>query len=53
MRIFENPYIVIAAFVLGVVLLAAIGVYFAIMGLKTVEGQEEKHEQGKRGERSW
>ena len=43
MRIFENPYIVIAAFVLGVVLLAAIGVYFAIMGLKTVEGQEEKH----------
>lgn len=42
MHIFENPYIVIAAFVLGVVVLAAIGVYFAVKGIKTVEGQAEK-----------
>ena len=42
MHIFENPYIVTATFVLGVVLLAAIGVYFAIKGLKTAEGQAEK-----------
>lgn len=42
MHIFENPYVVMAALVLGVVLLAAIGVYFAIKGIKTVEGLAEK-----------
>ena len=42
MHVFENPYVVMAALVLGVVLLAAIGVYFAIKGIKTVEGLAEK-----------
>ena len=38
MHIFENPFIVILVLAVGVVLLAAVGVYFAIKGIKTAEG---------------
>ena len=43
MHIFENPYIVIAIFALGVVLLATIGIVFAIKGLKAVKGVENNY----------
>lgn len=43
MNIFENPYIVIIALAVGVILLAAIGVYFAVKGVKTAEGRLDNH----------
>ncbi len=41
MPIFEYPYIIISFFALCVVVLATIGVYFAIKGVKTAEGHIE------------
>ena len=41
MKIFENPYAIISIFALAVVGLAAIGIYFAIRGVKTAEGKTE------------
>lgn len=42
MHIFENPYVVMAALVLGVVLLAAISICFAVRGLRAANGQTER-----------
>lgn len=41
MQIFEYPYVTITVFAVAVVLLAAIGIYFAARGLKTAKGEEE------------
>ena len=38
MYIFEYPHVIIAVFALCFVLLAAIGIYFAVRGVKTAEG---------------
>ena len=42
MHIFENPYIVIAAMAIGVVILVSIGICFALRGVKAVNGQSER-----------
>ena len=42
MQIFDYPYIIITILVLCFIVLAAIGIYFAIKGAKTVNGSEEK-----------
>ena len=42
MHVFENPYIIIASLAIGVVVLAAIGVCFAVRGLKAANGQTER-----------
>lgn len=42
MQIFEYPYIIITILVFCFILLAVIGIYFAIKGAKTVNGKEEK-----------
>ena len=42
MQIFENPYIVIAAMAIGVVILVSIGICFALRGVKAVNGQSER-----------
>ena len=42
MQIFENPYIVIAAMAIGVVILVLIGICFALRGVKAVNGQSER-----------
>lgn len=41
MHIFENPYTIIAIFGLFVVILTGIGVYFAVRGVKTAEGNDK------------
>lgn len=41
MHIFENPYVIIAVFILGVILLAIIGIYFAVKGVKTANEETE------------
>ena len=41
MPIIENPYAIIAIFAFSFVLLATIGVCFAIKGIKTAEGHTE------------
>ena len=42
MQIFEYPYVIITILVAFVLVLGAIGVYFAIRGVKTAEGTDEK-----------
>lgn len=42
MQIFEYPYIIITIFVICFIFLAAIGIYFAVRGVKTANGNEEK-----------
>ncbi len=42
MHVFENPYIIIATLAIGVVVLAAIGICFAIRGLRAANGQTER-----------
>ena len=42
MQIFEYPYIIITILVLGFIFLAAMSLYFAIRGIKTANGKEEK-----------
>ena len=42
MQIFEYPYIIITLFVLCFIVIATIGVYFAIKGVKTASGKDEK-----------
>lgn len=39
MHVFENPYIIIASLAIGVVVLAAIGICFAVRGLRAANGQ--------------
>ena len=39
MQIFENPYIVIAAMAIGVVILVSISIYFALRGINAANGQ--------------
>lgn len=39
MRIFENPYILIAMLAIGAVLLVSIGICFAVRGIKVANGQ--------------
>jgi len=41
MHVFENPYIIIAFLAIGVVALAAIGICFAVIGLRAANGQTE------------
>lgn len=42
MGFFENPWVTITVFALCSVILAAVGIYFAIKGFKTAEGRETK-----------
>ena len=42
MQIFEYPHVIITIFILCVVSLAAIGIHFAIKGVKTAEGSAER-----------
>ena len=42
MHAFENPYIIIASLAIGVVVLAAIGICFAVRGLRAANGQTER-----------
>ena len=42
MRIFENPYTLIATLVISVVVLASIGIYLAVRGIKVANGQTNK-----------
>ena len=42
MQIFEYPYIIITILVFSFIILTAIGIYFAVRGVKTVNGKEEK-----------
>ncbi len=42
MHVFENPYIIIASLAIGVVVLAAIGICFAVRGLRVANGQTER-----------
>ena len=42
MHVFENPYIIIASLAIGVVILAAIGICFAVRGLRAANGQTER-----------
>jgi EAL domain-containing protein (putative c-di-GMP-specific phosphodiesterase class I) len=41
MQIFKYPYVLITIFICGFALLAAIGIYFAVKGIKTAEGTAE------------
>ena len=41
MQIFEEPYMIIAILVLCAILLAAVGIFFAMSGVKTAKGQVE------------
>ena len=41
MQIFEYPYVIITIFIFAFVILGAIGVYFAIRGVKTANGHPE------------
>ena len=41
MHVFENPYIIIASLAIGVVVLAAISICFAVRGLRAANGQTE------------
>ena len=41
MHVFEKPYIIIVSLVIGVVVLAAIGICFAVRGLRAANGQTE------------
>ncbi len=43
MQIFEYPYVIITLFVLCFIILAAIGIIFAIKGAKTAAGVDEKN----------
>lgn len=42
MHVFENPYIIISSLAIGVVVLAAIGICFAVRGLRAANGQTER-----------
>lgn len=42
MHVFENPYIIIVSLAIGVVVLAAIGICFAVRGLRAANGQTER-----------
>lgn len=42
MQIFEYPYIIISILILCFVLLVGVGIYFAVRGMKTAKGNEEK-----------
>ncbi len=42
MHVFENPYIIIASLAIGVLVLAAIGICFAVRGLRAANGQTER-----------
>lgn len=42
MHVFENPYIIIASLAIGVVVFAAIGICFAVRGLRAANGQTER-----------
>ena len=42
MQIFEYPYIIITILVLFFIAIAAVGVYFAVRGVKTASGKDEK-----------
>ena len=42
MRVFQDPGVVITVFVLCSVFLAAVGIYFAVRGIKAAEGRAEK-----------
>ena len=42
MHVFENPYIIITSLAIGVVVLAAIGICFAVRGLRAANGQTER-----------
>ncbi len=42
MQLFEYPYIIITIFILCFVLITAIGIYFAMRGVKTATGNDEK-----------
>lgn len=42
MQILEYPYIIITLLVLFFILLAAVGIYFAVRGIKTAGGKDEK-----------
>ncbi len=42
MHVFENPYIIIASLAIGVVVLAAISICFAVRGLRAANGQTER-----------
>ncbi len=41
MEIFEYPYIIITILALGFVVLTAVGIYFAVRGIKTANGKHE------------
>lgn len=41
MNIFEDPNVIIIAFIIGFLLLGGIGLYFAVRGIKMANGQEE------------
>ena len=41
MKVFEYPYVIITIFIICFVLLAAVGIYFAIRGVKTANGHLE------------
>ena len=42
MQIFEYPYVIITIFLLCFIGLAAVGIHFAVRGVKTAEGEDEK-----------
>ncbi len=42
MQIFEYPYVILTIMLLCFIVLAAIGIYFAVKGAKTANGREEK-----------
>lgn len=42
MHFFEYPYVIITILVLGFLLLGAVGIYFAVRGVKTANGKEER-----------
>ena len=42
MHVFENPYIIIASLAIGVVVLAAIGICFAVRALRAANGQTKR-----------
>ena len=41
MQIFEYPYVIITILVLFFIILGAVGIYFAMRGVKTANGNEE------------
>ena len=41
MRIFEYPYVIISVFAICFLLLLAVGIYFAVRGMKTANSKDE------------